>query len=362
MANFQNLDGTVETAFKINGPSGPQIKENSGAFQLRNSADSANVDLSAKDAFLDSATFDTAVIFKESTNNLTVNADDQTGGARTATFPDLASSDQVTLNNQVQTLQNKTLVTPTIANAGSIIDSNANQYIIFNSVGSAVNEITLSNNSTGNAPSITASGGDANVGLSLIAKGSGGTINVGNSDNASPGRITLLDNDNSAFVQLESPSAVSTSYKLQFPTAIGTSNQVLQINSISGGDTAVLGFVNAGSTAGAQQTYRQTRNGSAGNGTVTSTFNVPANTIVQQVVVQTISNLNAGATLTVGITGQASALMGTGDSDLTQQGIYSKFVDFDVGGSATNFTFTVGGTPSSGSFAVTIIFTELPVT
>jgi hypothetical protein len=362
MANFQNLDGTVESSFKINGPAGPQIKENAGAFQLRDSADSANADISAKDGFLNSATFDTSIVFKESTNNLTVNADDQTGGARTATFPDLASSDQVTLNNQAQTLQNKTLTTPTIANAGSIIDTNANQYIIFNSVGSAVNEVTLSNNSTGNAPSITASGGDPNVGLSLIAKGSGGSINIGNTDNASPGRVTLLDNDNSAFVQLESPGTVATSYKLQFPTAIGTSNQVLQISSISGGDTAVLGFVNQGNTAGAQQTYRQTRNGSAGNGTITSTFNVPANTIVQQVVIQTITNLNAGATVTVGITGQASALMGTTDSDLTTQGIYSKFVDFDVGNSQTNFTFTVGGTPSSGEFAVTIIFTENPVT
>ena len=73
----------------------------------------------------------------------------------------------------VQTLTNKTLTTPVIA---QINDANGNEELIFTATASAVNEITLANAATGNNPTLTASGGDTNVGITLTPKGSLGRI------------------------------------------------------------------------------------------------------------------------------------------------------------------------------------------
>ena len=69
-----------------------------------------------------------------------------------------------------QTLTNKTLTSPAIGT--KISDTNGNELINFTATGSAVNEITLANAATGNAPSITASG-ETNVDLNLSPKGLG---------------------------------------------------------------------------------------------------------------------------------------------------------------------------------------------
>jgi len=86
----------------------------------------------------------------------------------------------------VQTLTNKTLTLPTIANNGSIIDGNANAYITFQSNTTAVNQITLANAATGVNPNIQATGTDTNVSLSLIPKG------VGNINFNGTGRIQQM--------------------------------------------------------------------------------------------------------------------------------------------------------------------------
>jgi hypothetical protein len=59
----------------------------------------------------------------------------------------------------------------------AIEDDSNNEWIIFSKTGTAVNEITIANAATGNAPAISATGGDANIDLSLSAKGTG-TINL----------------------------------------------------------------------------------------------------------------------------------------------------------------------------------------
>ena len=69
-----------------------------------------------------------------------------------------------------QTLTNKTLTSPAIGT--KISDTNGNELINFTATGSAVNEITLANAATGNAPTITASG-ETNVSLNLVPKGTG---------------------------------------------------------------------------------------------------------------------------------------------------------------------------------------------
>ena len=72
-----------------------------------------------------------------------------------------------------QTMTNKTLTAPKFADAGFIADANGNELLIFQTTGSAVNQIDVTNAATSNPPSLTATGGDTNIGLTLAAKGTG---------------------------------------------------------------------------------------------------------------------------------------------------------------------------------------------
>jgi hypothetical protein len=74
-----------------------------------------------------------------------------------------------------QTLTNKTLTAPKIADAGYIADANGAEQIIFQTTSSAVNELEVTNAATGNSPILGASG-ETNVGLHIKPKGSGETI------------------------------------------------------------------------------------------------------------------------------------------------------------------------------------------
>ena len=60
-----------------------------------------------------------------------------------------------------------------IDNTKGIIDENSNEQIKFTTTGSAVNEFTMANAGTGNAPAISATGGDANIDLNITPKGYG---------------------------------------------------------------------------------------------------------------------------------------------------------------------------------------------
>jgi hypothetical protein len=87
----------------------------------------------------------------------------------------ISSTGFVTLTG-VETLTNKTLTAPKIANAGFIADANGNEQIKFTTTASAVNELTVTNNATGNNPIISATGGDTNIGIVLTPKGTGEVV------------------------------------------------------------------------------------------------------------------------------------------------------------------------------------------
>jgi len=95
--------------------------------------------------------------------------------ANDGTNPDIDTlpAGDVTLTG-TQTLTNKTLTAPKIADAGFIADANGAEQIIFQTTASAVNELEVTNAATGNPPIIGASG-ETNVDVHIKPKGSGET-------------------------------------------------------------------------------------------------------------------------------------------------------------------------------------------
>ena len=71
------------------------------------------------------------------------------------------------------TLTNKTLTAPKIADGGFIADANGNELVVFQTTASAVNELEITNNASGSNPIIAATGGDTNIGIALTPKGTG---------------------------------------------------------------------------------------------------------------------------------------------------------------------------------------------
>jgi hypothetical protein len=133
--------------------------------------------------------------------------------------------------SDTQTLTNKTLTSPKIETA--INDANGNELIKLSSVGSAVNEITIGNNRTGNSPSISATGNNTNIDLNISSKGSGNVI---------------IDN-------------------IVFPNSDGTSGQVLKSDgdgTLSFADAAILD-TNTVTTTDATTTTLITSSTSSGN-------------------------------------------------------------------------------------------------
>lgn len=77
-------------------------------------------------------------------------------------------------HNQDGTIKPQTdlsLITPKITT--SLNDTNGNELIKITPTASAVNELSVTNAATGNAPVLGASGGDTNIDLNLIPKGTG---------------------------------------------------------------------------------------------------------------------------------------------------------------------------------------------
>ena len=98
-----------------------------------------------------------------------------TNNSNTLTLP--TTADTIVGRDTTDTLTNKTLTAPKFGSAGVISDVNGNELVKFpGTVASAINEVTISNASTGNLPSISATGDDTHVSLTLSAKGSGSVV------------------------------------------------------------------------------------------------------------------------------------------------------------------------------------------
>jgi len=84
-------------------------------------------------------------------------------------FTDLSSDYSPQLSADLDTNSQNIIVDT----AHGILDENSNEQITFTTAAAAVNEFTVANAATGNAPEISATGGDSNIDLNLTPKGVG---------------------------------------------------------------------------------------------------------------------------------------------------------------------------------------------
>ena len=156
----------------------------------------------------------------------------------------LATAGTVT-ETGTQTLTNKTLTSPKIGT--SILDTNGNELALLTATSSAVNEFTIANGATGNAPRLSSTG-ETNVDLDLLAKGTGHVTIMGDTN---PGSLQLNCEQNSHGIKLTSPAhSANQSYELKFPTGNVTADRFLKVASVSGSGTTGIGELSFAEVSG----------------------------------------------------------------------------------------------------------------
>ena len=139
-----------------------------------------------------------------------------------------------------QTLTNKTLTTPTLtAPIINEIDDNAgNEFVIFSKTTSAVNELTVANAATGNAPEISATGGDTNIDIKITPKGTGKVVLDGikypNTDGSAGQVISTDGSGNLSFTTIEAGSANLQSSFILATNKSTTIRNAVSISKITG--------------------------------------------------------------------------------------------------------------------------------
>ena len=224
----------------------------------------------------------------------------------------------------IDTLTNKTLTSPKIGT--SILDTNGNELALLTATASAVNELTITNAATGNAPSIATSGSDTNISLTIAPKGTGDvnvdadTLRVGDSNadatittngtgdltlstntGSNSGTIKIFDGVNGNIEVTPNGSGVVKLDGLSYPTADGSANQALVTNG-----SGVLSFAAVGAAAG-QVIQVVTATDSTQRTTSSTTFVTASNTLSVSITPSSASNkIFVIATTTFGVSGDGN--------------------------------------------------------
>jgi len=175
-------------------------------------------------------------------------------GDVTLTLP--ATTDTIAGIAATQTFTNKTLTAPKIADGGFIADANGNELVVFQTTGSAVNELEITNNASGSNPIIAATGGDTNIGIALTPKGTGeiviaaGNLNyAGTAITTTGAEINLIDGGTS-----RGTTAVASGDGILINDAgtmrmtnVDTVSTYFSGHSVGGGNIVTTGALNSGS-------------------------------------------------------------------------------------------------------------------
>ena len=157
------------------------------------------------------------------------------------------------------------VTTNSIVNAGdisqtdtsSITDDSSNELIKFSKTASAVNEVTVKNAATGNAPQVQATGDDTNIDLNLVPKGTGEVTKSGNPIDwwEEIGRTTLTSAGDTITVS-SLPARKYLKVIFNLLTTGGNSNGQLTFNNDSGSNYAFRASVSGASdSTGVSQAY-----------------------------------------------------------------------------------------------------------
>lgn len=118
----------------------------------------------------------------------------------------------------------------------SLQDVNGNEVIKTPATASAVNEITVTNAATGNAPSVSSTGGDTNIGLTLAGKGTG-AVNLGQATSTGVALVAdqpIIDSSGNEYIKFsKTASAVN---EVTFTNAATGNAPIIEA---TGGDTNI---------------------------------------------------------------------------------------------------------------------------
>lgn len=178
-------------------------------------------------------------------------------------------------------------------------------------------------------------------------KDSSGTLQFRNSadsayaDSASK-QVRVQGSNASNAIVLAAPAGLGSNVTFTFPSAVGSTNQVL---ADVGGD-GTLGFIDVSSNADLVQKQAYTE----ATASPTTIFAAAANTEILEIAVEVDVAAGGGApTIKVGVTGTDNKFIDTTDTDLKTTGKYNIPVYDTVGGSPINVILTI--TPDSQTFS-----------
>jgi hypothetical protein len=292
-----------------------------------------------------------------------------------------------------------------IPTSKGIDDDSGNEFLKFTKTASAVNEFTIINSATGNAPEIQATGGDTNIDLKITPKGSGkinldgikfpnadGSANqalvtdgsgslsfatiatfntplaiVGDATAGSEIRLPEDTDNGSNYVALKAPNTLASNLTLTLPSADGTANQLLKTDG-SGNlsfTTPSAGFSGATTTSSAvditltnlsTQTHNVTMTAAdkaviLPDATTMTTKGFPAFVIVNDGVYPFSIKNNGGAVIVT--VSPANSVELNLISNSTSNGIFSK-EDAPINITSTPFTTVKTGT--TGCPAITYAY------
>ena len=242
------------------------------------------------------------------------------------------------------TLTNKTLTEPKIADGGFIADANGNELIKMQTTSSAVNELEVTNAATGNAVIVGASGGDTNIDIDITPKGTGEVnIAAGNLNYAG----TAVTATGAELNKLSGVTATATEINYLDITTLGTSQASKVVTSDANGVTKFDNGIQEESTAVTSSSNAATlnlRDGSVFTHTlsenVTYTFSNPAASGYASSFTLKVTQDSSARTITW--PGSVDWAAATAPTLSTGSGDVDVFVFFTVDGGTTYYGFTAG--------------------